>query len=287
MWALAGSRAARAKLPFRDRSAGRSGTVHEESGEGGGGTVVVDARVGWPAVRAGGVVDGPGDGDFGGRGAGVGDAIAQDGDGESALVGVVGDEGGEGFERDADGEGGIGEIDAGEGELAGEGGGGEADEAGGVVGAESAGAFVGRLDARFEHAGDGLAGAGLHPDGGEGVGGCVAFVGAVEDFPVAELAASAERDGSGGDASEGEGDGGEVSSGEDARVGDLGCGRRRGGGGWGLGGALRLGWRRWRGPLAGGRCGAWWTSGIEYSHTARCGDLTGLMRWRRRCRNCS
>ncbi len=194
---------------------------------------------------AGGVFDGPGDGDFGGDGSGVGDAVAQDGDGESAFVGVVGDEGGEGFEGDADGERGIGEIDAGEGELAGEGGGGEADEAGGVFGAESAGAFVGRLDARFEDAGDGFAGAGLHPDGGEGVVGRVAFVGAVEDFPVAELAASAEGDGSGGDASEGEGDGGEVSAGKDAGVGDLGGGVAvRSWRGWEFGPGLRFGWRQ-------------------------------------------
>ena len=76
----------------------------------------------------------------------------------------------EGFERDADGEDGVGEIDAGERKLAGESGVGEADEAGRVLGAESAGAFIGRLDARFQHAGDGLARAGLRPDGGEGVG---------------------------------------------------------------------------------------------------------------------
>ena len=215
--------------------------MHEETGEGRGGTVVVDAGVG--CLRAsGGVVDGPGDGDFGGRGAGVGDAIAQDGDGKAALVGVVGNEGGEGFERDAHGECGIGEIDACERELAGEGGGGEADEAGGVLGAESAGTFVGRLDAGLEHAGDGLAAAGLHPDGGEGVGWRVALVGAIEDFPVAELTASTERDGAGGDASEGKGDGGEAASGKDARVGNLRGGRRRGDcGGWGLGGGFDLG----------------------------------------------
>src|ERR1019366_6600637 len=130
----------------------------------------------------------------------------------------------------------------GEGERAGEGGGGEADEAGGVLGTESGGAFVGRLDARLEHTGDGLAGAGLHPDGGKGVVGRVAFVGAVEDFPVAELTASAEGDGTGGDASEGEGDGGEVSRGEDAGIGDVG-GDRRGGGrrDGGLGGGFGLG----------------------------------------------
>jgi hypothetical protein len=197
--------------------------VHEEAGEGGGGSVVVDAGVG--GLRAsGGIVDRPRDGDFGRRGAGVGDAISQDGDGEAALVGVVRDEGGEGFKRDAHGEGGVGEIDAGEGEFAGEGGGGEADEAGGVLGTESAGAFIGRLYAGFEDACDGLARAGLRPDGGECVGRRVALIGAIEDFPVAELTAATERDGSGGDASEREGDRGEASSGEDARVGDIGRG---------------------------------------------------------------
>src|ERR1035437_7844801 len=73
------------------------------------------------------------------------------------------------------------------------------------------GAFLEPSPGGPRYAGGGLAGAGLHPDGGKGVVGRVAFVGAVEDFPVAELTASAEGDGTGGDASEGEGDGGEVS----------------------------------------------------------------------------
>ena len=201
--------------------------MHEKAGEGGRGTIVVDAGVGGLG-SSGRVVDGPGDGDFGGCGPGVGDTIAQDCDGKAALVGIVGDEGAEGFQRYAHGEGGICEIDACKREFAGEGGGGEADQAGSVLGAESTGAFVGRLDARFEHAGDGLAGAGLHPDGREGVGWRVAFVGAIEDFPIAELAASTERYGAGGDTSEGKGDGGEAASGKDARVGNL-CGGRRGG----------------------------------------------------------
>ena len=115
------------------------------------------------------------------------------------------------------------------------------DEAGSVVGAEAAGAFVGRLDARFQHARDGLAVAGLRPDGGEGVGGRVAFVGAVEDLPIAKLAASAEADAAGADAAQREGDGGEVPSGEDAGVTRF-RGRRavrRGRGrGWGLRGGL-------------------------------------------------
>ena len=207
--------------------------MHVEAGEGGGRAIVVEAGVGGRGA-AGGIVDGPGDGDFGGHGAGVGDAIAKDGDGESAFVGLVRDEGGEGVEGDAHGERGIGEIDAGERELAGEGGGGEAYEAGDVLGAESTGAFVGRLDARFQHAGDGLAGPGLHPDGGEGVGGRIAFVGAVEDFPIAKIASvrrgrlPRQRRRRGGKAMAVE-----VPPGEDARVGDLGAGRR--GGRWGLG----------------------------------------------------
>ena len=80
----------------------------------------------------------------------------------------------------------------------------------------------------FEHAGDGLSGSGLRPDGGEGVSGGVAFVGAVEDLPVAKLAASAKADGAGAHAAEREGDGGELASGEDAWESDIrGCG-------WGL-----------------------------------------------------
>ena len=146
--------------------------------------VVVDPRVGRLRTSRG-VVDRPRDGDFGRRGARVGNAIAQDCDREAALVGVVRDERGERFERDADGERGVGEIDAGERKLAGESCAGESDEAGRVLGAESARAFIGRLDTGFQDAGDGLARAGLRPDGGEGIGWRVALIGAIEDFPVA------------------------------------------------------------------------------------------------------
>jgi hypothetical protein len=158
--------------------------MHEQAGEGRRGAVVVDTSVGLLRT-SGGIVDGPGDGDFGRRSARVGDAIAQDGDRKTALVRLVRDERGEGFERDADGEDGVGEIDARERKLAGESRIGEADEARGVLGAESAGAFIGRLYARFEDTGDGLARAGLRPDGRECVRGRVALVGAIEDLPVA------------------------------------------------------------------------------------------------------
>src|SRR6185369_14165813 len=95
------------------------------------------------------------------------------------------------------GEGRVGEIDAGEGELAGESGVRQSDKAGSVLGAKSARTFIRRLYPRLEDAGDGLARARLRPDGGECVRGRVAFIGAIEDFPVAQLSAAAQRDGSG------------------------------------------------------------------------------------------
>ena len=129
---------------------------HEKAGQPLGSLVIVDARVIGPGV-AGGILDGPGDGDLGGRRAGVGDAVAQDGDRQAGFVGFVGNEGREGFERDFDRQGGIGEVDARQREFAGKGGRGEAREARRVICAQPAGAFEGRLDARFQHAGDGLA----------------------------------------------------------------------------------------------------------------------------------
>ena len=115
-------------------------------------------------------------------------AVAQDGDRQAGLIGLVRDERREGVERDFHGQRGIGEVDARQRKLAGEGGAGEAREAGRIARAESAGAFVGRLDARLENARHRLAIAGLRPDGGEGVGGRVALVGAVEDLPIAQAA---------------------------------------------------------------------------------------------------
>ena len=205
--------------------AGQFRAGHENAGQPFGRFVFVDARV-LGLGAAGGVFNGPGDGDLGGRRAGVGDAVAQDGDWQAGLVGFVRDEGREGFKRDFDGQGGIGEVDARQREFAGEGCRGEAREAGRVVCAQPAGAFEGRLDARFEHAGDGLAVAGLRPDGGEGVRGRVAFVGTVEDLPIAKLPAPSEADAPGADAAEREGDGGETPSGEDTGECDFGSGGR-------------------------------------------------------------
>jgi len=70
----------------------------------------------------------------------------------------------------------------------------------------------------------GTANSGLRPDGGEGVFGRAAFVGAVEDFPIAKLAASAEADAAGGDSAEGHGEHGELASGVDAGVAHGGAG---------------------------------------------------------------
>ena len=204
---------------------GELGITHEEAGELAGRAVLVDARVGVPMVSRG-VLDGPGDGNFGGRGAGIGDTIPEDRDGQSGFIGLVRDERRKGFERDFHRQSGIGKIHAGEREFAGESGGCQAGEAGSVVGTEAARSGIGRLQARFEHAGDGLAVAGLRPDGGERVRGGVPFVRPIENFPVAELAASAEADGAGADTAQWKADGGEPSSGEGARVSDLGSGGR-------------------------------------------------------------
>ena len=53
---------------------------------------------------------------------------------------------------------------------------------------------------------------------GKRVGEIVAFVGAVEDFPIAKLAATAETERSGGDTAEGKGDHFELAAGEGAGV---------------------------------------------------------------------
>ena len=82
-------------------------------------------------------------------------------------IGIQRDEGAEGVEGHVDGQAGIVEGDLGDGKFAGESGAFEAAEAGGVLGAEAIGAFVGRHEAGFEDVRDGLAAAGLRPDGGE------------------------------------------------------------------------------------------------------------------------
>ena len=90
-----------------------------------------------------------------------------------------------GFEGDLDGADAVFEVDLGDGEGGVEVGLLKAGEAGDVLEAE---AFLleveGREEAAFEDGGEGGAGGGLDPDGGEGVLEGVAIVGAVEDLPV-------------------------------------------------------------------------------------------------------
>src|ERR1017187_4800634 len=118
---------------------------------------------------ANGVFDRPGDGNRGGVLTRVVDTIAQDGDGQPGFFGIERDEGAESIQRNVDGQAGIAEGDLGDGELAGESCAFEAAEAGRVLGAEAIGTFVGRHEAGLEHVRDGLAAAGLRPEGGESV----------------------------------------------------------------------------------------------------------------------
>ena len=53
---------------------------------------------------ADGVIDRPGNGDLRRLGVRIGDAITEDGDGETGIIGIVRDEWGEGFESDVDWE---------------------------------------------------------------------------------------------------------------------------------------------------------------------------------------
>ena len=83
--------------------------------------------------------------------------------------------------------------------------------------------------AGFEDVSDGFGAADLSPDGGEGVGEIVPFIGAIENFPITKLAAAAQTERTGGDTAEREGDHGELASGEGAGVARGGESRRSGG----------------------------------------------------------
>ena len=206
---------------------GECGIGHLQTGESGGSAKFVGAFVAF-ADR---VIQGPGDGDVRGLGVGIGDAITEDGHGEAGVIGIVRNEGREGFERDVDGEGVVGEIDAGERKFAGEAGGGETRKAWGVGGAETVLPFVGRLVAGFENMGDRRGVADLRPDGRERIREVVALVGTIEDFPIAKLAAATETERAGSDTTEGERKHGELAAGEGAGIGrvDGGYGREMGG----------------------------------------------------------
>jgi hypothetical protein len=123
-----------------------------------------------------------------------------------------------------DGKARVAEVDAGEGEFSRERCGGETLQAGCVFRTESGRAFVRRQNAGFQHARDRLRSARLRPDRRETVGRRIALVGAVEDLPIAQLAAPAEADGTRADSAEGEGEHGQLPARELARVRN---GRRR------------------------------------------------------------
>ena len=165
-----------------------------------------------------GIVDGKGDRDSGRREAGVGGAIAQDGDGQAGFFCVVRNEGRESLERDFHWQHAVFKVDAGERKFAGEFRTFETGEAGSVAGAESVFSFVGREDAGFENAGYGLRVAGLRPNRREGVVGEEAFIRFVENLPVAKLAASAQADAARADAAQRERDHLQMFAGRDARV---------------------------------------------------------------------
>ena len=211
-------------------------------------------------ARADQVLDRPGDGYAGGLLAGIVDPVAKDGDGQSGLFRIERNERAESFEGDIHGQAGIVKRDLGDWKFAGEGGAFETAEPRGVLRPEAVRPFVGRHQAGFENVSRRLAVAGLRPDGCEGIFGRAAFVGAVEDFPIAELSASAEADAAGAHATERHGEHGKLTTGEDARVAHGGSGERNG----------RLGGldRRFRGRCLGGSAAGGQRDGLQESAAA-------------------
>ena len=228
--------------------------AHEQPGQRTFGAVLVGARgieAAGILLRQHGILDGPGDRGGDRPRADIFHAIAQDGHGQAGFILLVGDEGREGFERDTHGQGGILEFDAGEGIFADEAGGAKAGETGGVACAEAILTGEGRQQAGLQDAGD-FPAAVVHRDGGKGIGEAAALVWAIEDFPIAQLAASAERDAAGGDASQWKRQLRQLAPGEDA--GESHGTEWRGAGGRGYRRRGRLG--RGRGDLRGGRAQA-------------------------------
>ena len=157
------------------------------------------------AVVADRVDDGAGDRDLGRGGAGVLDAIAQDEGRDAGIVRFEGDEGIEGLERDLERDLAVGELDLGEGVFALEPGLLHARQARHEDAAEAEAGREGRLERALEDADELLPGL-LAIEGEEGERHVDALAGPVEDLPVAEVAAAAERDRARADAAEREGD---------------------------------------------------------------------------------
>ena len=104
-------------------------------------------------------------------------------------------------ERNANRQAGILKRDLRDGKFACEGARLQTWQTGDVVGAQTAGSFIGRLNPRFENASDWLA-AIADPDRRESVRWRFAFFRAIENLPIAELAAAAEADAARADASQ-------------------------------------------------------------------------------------
>ena len=131
--------------------------------------------------------------------------VAQDEGRDAGVVGLERDERIEGFERDLERDLAVGELDLGEGVFALEAGLLHARQAGHEDAAEAETGREGRLERALEDADELLAGL-LEVEGEEGEGHVDALAGPVEDLPVAEVAAAAERDRARADAAEREGD---------------------------------------------------------------------------------
>jgi hypothetical protein len=79
-------------------------------------------------------------------------------------------------------------------------------QAGKLVRGQAIGAAIGRRAARLQYSHDRLSALSLRTNREEGIGQRHAFAGAIEDFPVAQLAAAAQRDSAGADAAQRERD---------------------------------------------------------------------------------
>ena len=157
------------------------------------------------AVEADRVDDGAGDRDLGRGGAGVLHPEAQDEGRDAGIVRLQRDERIEGLEPDLERDLAVGELDLGEGVFALEAGFLHARQAGHEDAAEAEAGRERRLDRTLEDA-DVLLARLLDVEGEEGEGHMDALAGPVEDLPVAEVAAAAERDRARADAAEREGD---------------------------------------------------------------------------------
>ena len=166
----------------------QEGVVHVQAAQARG---LAESRL--PALFAHGIFDAPRDANSGGGVVGIADRVPQNRHGPPGGVNIQGHERIESFQPDFHRQLGIAKGDARERVRARKGGFGKTRQTRSVIGAEAAGVpFVGRLEARFQHARHGFALSHLGPNCREGVTQLVSLVGPVEDFPIAELPAATE-----------------------------------------------------------------------------------------------